>query len=132
MAELLQEFVTVGDRLLRHLAPGVREEQSRSGVKCDRCVAPPSSGRGATRLERGNGRRAGGCGGRWRPVGLPQAGRTPPRPSDSSGGGGECVEIAAAADGIYIRDSKVRSGPVLTVTPQAWARLVRLAADQTI
>lgn len=78
VAELLQELVTVGDRLLRHLAPGVREEQSRSGVKCDRCVAPPSSGRGTTRLGRGGGRRAGGCGGRWWPVGLPQAGRTPP------------------------------------------------------
>jgi hypothetical protein len=36
VAELLQEFVTVGDRLLRHLAPGVRDEQSHSGVKCDR------------------------------------------------------------------------------------------------
>lgn len=52
--------------------------------------------------------------------------------SYSSGGGGECVEVAAAADAVHIRDSKVRSGPVLTVTPQAWAGLVRLAADPTI
>ncbi|WP_107481473.1 DUF397 domain-containing protein [Streptomyces malaysiense] len=52
--------------------------------------------------------------------------------SYSSGGGGECVEVAAAVDGIYIRDSKVRSGPVLTVTPQAWAGFVGLAADQTV
>jgi hypothetical protein len=52
--------------------------------------------------------------------------------SYSSGEGGECVEVAAAVDGIYIRDSKVRSGPVLTVTPQAWAGFVGLAADQTI
>jgi hypothetical protein len=51
--------------------------------------------------------------------------------SYSSGGGGECVEVAAATDGIHIRDSKVRSGPVLTVTPQAWAGFVGLAADQT-
>lgn len=52
--------------------------------------------------------------------------------SYSSGGGGECVEIAAAVDGIHIRDSKIRSGPVLTVAPDAWAGLVRLAADQTV
>ncbi|MPY57224.1 DUF397 domain-containing protein [Streptomyces spongiae] len=32
----------------------------------------------------------------------------------------------------HIRDSKVRSGPVLTVPPQAWVGFVRLAADQTI
>ncbi|MET9472513.1 DUF397 domain-containing protein [Streptomyces sp. NPDC002922] len=49
-----------------------------------------------------------------------------------SGGDGECVEVAAAVDVVHIRDSKVRSGPVLTVTPDAWAGLVRLAADQTI
>ncbi|MEU0076142.1 DUF397 domain-containing protein [Streptomyces sp. NPDC006332] len=52
--------------------------------------------------------------------------------SYSSGGGGECVEVAAAVTGIHIRDSKVRSGPVLTVAPDTWAGLVRLAADQTI
>ncbi|MFI6935501.1 DUF397 domain-containing protein [Streptomyces sp. NPDC050287] len=52
--------------------------------------------------------------------------------SYSSGGGGECVEIAAAVDGIHIRDSKVRSGPVLMVAPEAWSGLVRLAADQTV
>ncbi|MFF3310030.1 DUF397 domain-containing protein [Streptomyces sp. NPDC002952] len=32
----------------------------------------------------------------------------------------------------HVRDSKVRSGPVLTVTPEAWAGFVGLAADQTI
>lgn len=52
--------------------------------------------------------------------------------SYSSGEGGECVEVADAAGTIHIRDSKVRSGPVLTVTPQAWARFIGLAADQTI
>jgi Domain of unknown function (DUF397) len=52
--------------------------------------------------------------------------------SYSSGEGGECVEVAAAVDAIHIRDSKVRTGPVLTVAPHAWAGLVRLAADQTI
>ncbi|WP_250399498.1 DUF397 domain-containing protein [Streptomyces cellostaticus] len=52
--------------------------------------------------------------------------------SYSGAEGGDCVEIAAAVEGIHIRDSKVRSGPVLTVAPDAWAGLVRLAADQTI
>ncbi|CAM5585061.1 hypothetical protein SALBM311S_04280 [Streptomyces alboniger] len=50
--------------------------------------------------------------------------------SYSGAEGGDCVEVAAAVDGIHIRDSKIRSGPVLTVAPDAWARLVRLAADQ--
>jgi hypothetical protein len=52
--------------------------------------------------------------------------------SYSGAEGGQCVEVAAAVEGIHIRDSKVRSGPVLTVTSDAWAGLVRLAADQTI
>lgn len=52
--------------------------------------------------------------------------------SHSSGGGGECLEVAAALNAVLIRDSKVRSGPVLTVTPQAWAGLVRLAADRPV
>lgn len=52
--------------------------------------------------------------------------------SYSGAEGGQCVEIAAAVDGIHIRDSKVQSGPVLTVAPQAWAGFVGLAADQTI
>lgn len=52
--------------------------------------------------------------------------------SYSGAEGGQCVEIAAAVDAVHIRDSKVRSGPVLTITPDAWAGLVRLAADRTI
>ncbi|MCX4641803.1 DUF397 domain-containing protein [Streptomyces sp. NBC_01446] len=52
--------------------------------------------------------------------------------SYSTGNGGECVEVAEAPGTVHIRDSKVRSGPVLTVTPQAWAGLVGLAADQGI
>jgi hypothetical protein len=52
--------------------------------------------------------------------------------SYSSGEGGECVEVADAAGTVHIRDSKVRSGPVVTVTPEAWAGLVRFADDRTI
>ncbi|MFD9280841.1 DUF397 domain-containing protein [Streptomyces mirabilis] len=52
--------------------------------------------------------------------------------SYSGAEGGDCIEVAAAVDGVHIRDSKARSGPVLTVAPQAWAGFVGLAADQTI
>ncbi|MET8023336.1 DUF397 domain-containing protein [Streptomyces avermitilis] len=52
--------------------------------------------------------------------------------SYSTGNGGECVEVAEAPGAVHIRDSKVRSGPLLAVNPQAWAGLVRLAANQAI
>ncbi|MGW2349728.1 DUF397 domain-containing protein [Actinacidiphila glaucinigra] len=52
--------------------------------------------------------------------------------SYSSGEGGECVEVAFAAGAVHIRDSKERSGPVLTVTPEAWAGFVRLAVGQRV
>ena len=47
--------------------------------------------------------------------------------SYSSGEGGECVEVAAASGAVHVRDSKVAAGPVLTVTPEAWAGFVGLA-----
>jgi Domain of unknown function (DUF397). len=47
--------------------------------------------------------------------------------SYSSGGGGECVEVAAGATHVHIRDSKRLDGPVLTVGPRAWAGFVGLA-----
>ncbi|MFE7759047.1 DUF397 domain-containing protein [Streptomyces sp. NPDC057429] len=49
--------------------------------------------------------------------------------SCSSGEGGECVEFAAAATHVHIRDSKQISGPMLTVGPDAWAGFVGLVAD---
>ncbi|MGY5007340.1 DUF397 domain-containing protein [Streptomyces sp. 900105755] len=52
--------------------------------------------------------------------------------SYSTGNGGECVEVVEAPGAVHIRDSKSRSGPVLTVTPEAWAGFVGLAADQAI
>ncbi|MGW1878483.1 DUF397 domain-containing protein [Streptomyces sp. NPDC001975] len=52
--------------------------------------------------------------------------------SYSSGEGGECVEVAEADGTVRIRDSKARSGPVLTVTPRAWAGFVGLAAEQAV
>ncbi|OEU91776.1 hypothetical protein DB35_08230 [Streptomyces abyssalis] len=50
--------------------------------------------------------------------------------SHSSGGGGECVEVAAASGAVHVRDSKVADGPVLAVAPGAWARFVGMAADR--
>lgn len=41
--------------------------------------------------------------------------------SYSGSEGGNCVEVAARTSAIRIRDSKNPSGPVLTVTPDAWA-----------
>ncbi|MFH9470367.1 DUF397 domain-containing protein [Streptomyces clavifer] len=46
--------------------------------------------------------------------------------SYSSGEGGECVEFAAAATHVHIRDSKQAGGPVLTVGPSAWTGFVGL------
>ncbi|RII17858.1 hypothetical protein DSC45_13220 [Streptomyces sp. YIM 130001] len=53
--------------------------------------------------------------------------------SYSSGGGGECVEVADAQDTVRIRDSKNAAGPVLALSHAAWAGLVRLAVtDRTV
>ncbi|MEV8334923.1 DUF397 domain-containing protein [Streptomyces niveus] len=41
--------------------------------------------------------------------------------SYSSEEGGNCVEVAAHPAAVHVRDSKVTDGPVLTVTPAAWA-----------
>jgi Domain of unknown function (DUF397) len=38
----------------------------------------------------------------------------------SGDNGGACVEVATLADGIAVRDSKDRSGPVLTFGPAEW------------
>ncbi|WP_328897420.1 DUF397 domain-containing protein [Streptomyces sp. NBC_00236] len=46
--------------------------------------------------------------------------------SYSGAEGGECVEVAAAATHVHIRDSKQLSGPMLTVGPEAWAGFVGL------
>ncbi len=38
--------------------------------------------------------------------------------------GGECVEVAADATAIHVRDSKDRGGPQLAFAPSAWAGFV--------
>lgn len=47
------------------------------------------------------------------------------RKSTASGGtGGECIEVAAAASSVLIRDSRDRSGPVLAVSAPGWAEFL--------
>ncbi|MCN9242738.1 DUF397 domain-containing protein [Streptomyces sp. RY43-2] len=49
--------------------------------------------------------------------------------SYSSGAGGECVEVAPCPTAIHIRDSKQipGSGPALVLRPAAWAAFVGFA-----
>ncbi|MFJ4746350.1 DUF397 domain-containing protein [Streptomyces albogriseolus] len=49
--------------------------------------------------------------------------------SYSGSGGGDCVEVAASLDAVYVRDSKaVGDGPVLRVGRNEWAAFVALTA----
>ncbi|MDH6215449.1 DUF397 domain-containing protein [Streptomyces pseudovenezuelae] len=41
--------------------------------------------------------------------------------SYSSGGDGDCVEVAACPGTVHVRDSKDRQGPQLAVSPGTWA-----------
>ncbi len=41
--------------------------------------------------------------------------------SYSSGGEGNCVEVAALAQRVVVRDSKNPEGPILVVPPAEWA-----------
>ncbi|MGX4688451.1 DUF397 domain-containing protein [Streptomyces sp. JNUCC 63] len=44
--------------------------------------------------------------------------------SCSSGEGGACVEVAADATAMHVRDSKERGGPHLAFTRSTWAGFV--------
>ncbi|AZM45434.1 DUF397 domain-containing protein [Streptomyces sp. WAC 06738] len=48
--------------------------------------------------------------------------------SYSGSDGGNCIEVAVAPERVHVRDSKDPSGPVLTVSPEAWASFVAFAA----
>ncbi|MEV5365774.1 DUF397 domain-containing protein [Streptomyces griseoincarnatus] len=49
--------------------------------------------------------------------------------SYSGSDGGNCVEVAAAPDAVYVRDSKATGGgPVLRVGRDKWAAFVALTA----
>ncbi|GGK88595.1 DUF397 domain-containing protein [Streptomyces flaveus] len=48
--------------------------------------------------------------------------------SYSGSGGGDCVEVAAGLDAVYVRDSKVAGGgPVLRVSRAEWDAFITLA-----
>ncbi|MFJ3089479.1 DUF397 domain-containing protein [Streptomyces sp. NPDC086838] len=44
--------------------------------------------------------------------------------------GGQCIEVAAGAGSVHVRDSKVAAGPVLRVSRDAWTGLVGLATAE--
>ncbi|MGW1225321.1 DUF397 domain-containing protein [Streptomyces sp. NPDC001515] len=47
-----------------------------------------------------------------------------------TGEGGQCVEVAATPGTMHVRDSKLTAGPILRVSPRAWAGFVGLAATE--
>ncbi|GAB2918186.1 DUF397 domain-containing protein [Micromonospora polyrhachis] len=47
------------------------------------------------------------------------------RKSTYSGDQGACVEVAAVADTIAVRDSKDPAGPTLSFSPTAWAAFAK-------
>ncbi|QNP61967.1 DUF397 domain-containing protein [Streptomyces genisteinicus] len=50
--------------------------------------------------------------------------------SYSGTSGGDCVEVAATADAVYVRDSKsAAGGPVLRVGRGGWAAFVASSAE---
>lgn len=51
----------------------------------------------------------------------------------SNGSGGDCVEVCDAHTGVVpVRDSKVPSGPVLTVPAPAWTSFVSALKDRAV
>ncbi|GHF75105.1 DUF397 domain-containing protein [Streptomyces thermodiastaticus] len=50
--------------------------------------------------------------------------------SYSTGGGGECVEVATVTDVVHVRDTKRPTEARLSFGPAAWACFVRMAAGR--
>lgn len=46
------------------------------------------------------------------------------RSSYSNGAGGECVECASTGTKVLVRDSKLDSGPMITLTGDAWQAFI--------
>ncbi|WP_166028183.1 DUF397 domain-containing protein [Streptomyces chilikensis] len=44
--------------------------------------------------------------------------------------GGDCVEVATSPSLVHVRDSKAEAGPMVSVSHDAWAGLVALAASE--
>lgn len=53
------------------------------------------------------------------------------RKSTRSAGNGSCVEVATVEDAVAVRDSKDPAGPVLAVTPAAWATFLHATRQGT-
>jgi hypothetical protein len=49
--------------------------------------------------------------------------------SHSGNGGNDCVEVKMTGDGVLVRNSRDRSGPVLAFTPGEWHAFVAGAHD---
>ncbi|WP_328871120.1 DUF397 domain-containing protein [Streptomyces sp. NBC_00287] len=49
--------------------------------------------------------------------------------SYSSGGSGDCVEIATRPHTIHVRDSKNTQGPQLTLSPTTWSAFLTYAGS---
>ncbi|MFG2905962.1 DUF397 domain-containing protein [Kitasatospora sp. NPDC048286] len=49
--------------------------------------------------------------------------------SYSNDDGGECVEVASCPSAIHVRDSKDKTGPTLTFSPEAWSAFVSFASE---
>jgi hypothetical protein len=50
--------------------------------------------------------------------------------SYSGAEGGDCVEVATSQGAVHVRDSKIVTGPALTVTPTAWTAFTGFAAHR--
>ncbi|MEU7336492.1 DUF397 domain-containing protein [Streptomyces sp. me109] len=50
--------------------------------------------------------------------------------SHSSGGDGDCVEVAASPRAVHVRDSKNPQGPHLTLSPVAWSGFLPYAVTR--
>ncbi|WP_213453615.1 DUF397 domain-containing protein [Rhizomonospora bruguierae] len=46
------------------------------------------------------------------------------RKSSRSASNGQCVEVAATRDGVFVRDSKDAAGPVLSFSRDSWSSFV--------
>ncbi|MFC9467434.1 DUF397 domain-containing protein [Streptomyces coelicoflavus] len=50
--------------------------------------------------------------------------------SYSSGSDGDCVEVASCPGTVHVRDSKVRQGDQLAVSPAAWTRFLTYTTNR--
>ncbi|MFJ8751891.1 DUF397 domain-containing protein [Streptomyces sp. NPDC102441] len=61
------------------------------------------------------------------PVGTPESAWF--KSSYSSGAGGECVEVATSTNSVHVRDSKDKTGPILSIASGGWAAFVEFATQ---